>query len=259
VRSRRPTQPSGRGFYFAFSEIFPALRNVQERDIAVTAAVATKADHIQVMTIHAAKGLEFPIVAVMTIGMSFPKKRNHEDARLVYVGVTRARDCLTLVHTGERTREQTPTLENFESHTAHLAEHVHHGHIEALTPVPGPPLIAATHLDFYHQCPLKFATFHEGQFLPTWTVAVSLGKRMHKALEHFLSGALQRLDEVHLEECFRNGLEQGDPLRPCLPRKSVQLLHEKFREIVPLISRKYRKTLAVEQRYSGDVLKVVEI
>jgi DNA helicase-2/ATP-dependent DNA helicase PcrA len=63
------------------------------------------------MTLHAAKGLEFPVVAVagMEEGL-FPLSRAEtaeeieEERRLAYVGITRARNKLFLSHAGARRR-----------------------------------------------------------------------------------------------------------------------------------------------------------
>ena len=242
------TQPSGRGFSFAFHEVFPALRNVQERDIAVTTAVAMKSDHIQVMTIHAAKGLEFPVVAVMTLGKKFPKPKAREDARVAYVGATRARDALILVHAKPAPEG---TLRKFESRTVRLA----HASGSAATKICAPDgradplLVAARHLNLYEQCPLKFAAFHEGRFLEPWTIQESAGKRLHKALEYYLSGDLQRVDDAHLEDCFRRGFEDGDSVARRLPQRSVQLIRKTFSDLAPIISREYREGVAVEERY----------
>lgn len=66
----------------------------------------TEADAVTMMTIHSAKGLEFPNVFI--VGMEegiFPGLRSmervadmEEERRLAYVGITRARDTLTLSH-----------------------------------------------------------------------------------------------------------------------------------------------------------------
>ncbi len=67
-------------------------------------------DCVQMMTLHAAKGLEFPLVFM--IGMEenlFPSERSleetgrlDEERRLCYVGITRARQKLVLTHTEQR-------------------------------------------------------------------------------------------------------------------------------------------------------------
>ena len=67
-------------------------------------------DHVTLMTLHAAKGLEFPVVFV--VGMEegvFPSHRSlgepselEEERRLAYVGITRARELLLLSHSWSR-------------------------------------------------------------------------------------------------------------------------------------------------------------
>jgi DNA helicase-2/ATP-dependent DNA helicase PcrA len=69
-------------------------------------------DCVQLMTLHAAKGLEFP--CVFMVGMEdglFPSQRSideggsaqlEEERRLAYVGITRARRHLTLSHAESR-------------------------------------------------------------------------------------------------------------------------------------------------------------
>lgn len=71
---------------------------------------STEADAVTLMTLHAAKGLEFPIVFMpgMEEGI-FPHSRTQfsqaeleEERRLCYVGMTRARKQLTLLHATSR-------------------------------------------------------------------------------------------------------------------------------------------------------------
>ena len=71
---------------------------------------ATGANSVTLMTMHAAKGLEFPVVFL--VGMEeglFPSGKASEDAagleeerRLMYVGMTRARERLYLTYAGSR-------------------------------------------------------------------------------------------------------------------------------------------------------------
>ena len=69
-----------------------------------------RADNVILMTMHAAKGLEFPYVYIagMEDGI-FPSKQAmfdtgdmEEERRLAYVGITRAKETLTLTHASSR-------------------------------------------------------------------------------------------------------------------------------------------------------------
>ena len=54
-------------------------------------------DQVTVMTIHSSKGLEFSRVILLGVGqLGRDETREAEDARLLYVGMTRARECLLL-------------------------------------------------------------------------------------------------------------------------------------------------------------------
>ena len=76
-------------------------------------------DCVQLMTLHSAKGLEFPVVFL--VGMEdglFPSQRSTEDAsrleeerRLAYVGITRARERLVLCYAESRRQYGSETLQ----------------------------------------------------------------------------------------------------------------------------------------------------
>ncbi len=70
----------------------------------------TEADRVTLMTLHASKGLEFPVVFLVGLEQGlFPSYRSLEDPaaleeerRLCYVGITRAKERLFLSHASER-------------------------------------------------------------------------------------------------------------------------------------------------------------
>jgi len=85
--------------------IFSFLKWLRMKDIQEK-LVQEKVDVVKLMTVHASKGLEFPVVFV--IGMSqnvFPSKRTEdmeEERRLFYVAITRAKDRLYLTRPEQR-------------------------------------------------------------------------------------------------------------------------------------------------------------
>jgi superfamily I DNA/RNA helicase len=72
-----------------------------------------RADRIALLTMHASKGLEFPVVFIVgcedgLLPMRLPDTDEAEERRLFFVGMTRARSCLYL--SGSRRREPSPFL-----------------------------------------------------------------------------------------------------------------------------------------------------
>jgi DNA helicase-2/ATP-dependent DNA helicase PcrA len=86
--------------------------------VADTDTLNTDGNAVTLMTIHSAKGLEFPVVFL--VGMEegvFPHSRSlnddtqiEEERRLAYVGMTRAREELHLVHAHRRSLYGTPNF-----------------------------------------------------------------------------------------------------------------------------------------------------
>ena len=74
-------------------------------------AVESSAGAVTLMTLHAAKGLEFPVVAIMGVEDGLlphmqsqeSQRQLEEERRLLFVGITRARQHLLLTHTQFRT------------------------------------------------------------------------------------------------------------------------------------------------------------
>lgn len=92
-------------------EFLEQVSLVADTDQLPDAVVDADASQVLLMTLHAAKGLEFPVVFM--VGMEdgvFPHLRSlgeprelEEERRLAYVGITRARERLYLTHAWART------------------------------------------------------------------------------------------------------------------------------------------------------------
>ncbi len=91
-----------------FSDISDFLENVSL--VEASSSKGDSKDSITLMTLHAAKGLEFQVVFI--VGMEeglFPHSRSlwekeqmEEERRLCYVGITRAKEILYLTYAGKR-------------------------------------------------------------------------------------------------------------------------------------------------------------
>ena len=90
-----------------YDEMSYFLQNLvlgRESDIVRSGRKVYAADAVQLMTIHAAKGLEFPVVFICGVNDGMIPLRNSksgfdldEERRLFYVGMTRAQDELILL------------------------------------------------------------------------------------------------------------------------------------------------------------------
>jgi ATP-dependent DNA helicase Rep len=87
------------------------IKNLLLRDLLDQQSEEEADDKVQIMTLHASKGLEFPHVFIMGFEEDILPHRNsveddniEEERRLAYVGITRAQETLTL--TSARNRKQ---------------------------------------------------------------------------------------------------------------------------------------------------------
>ncbi len=183
-------------------------------------------DMVRIMTVHAAKGLEFPFVFVVNMvdkrfptvarggGIDLPDALTkeivpegdvhlEEERRLMYVAMTRAKEGLYFTSAddyGGKTKKKLSRfiLElGFEKPAGAVAPEV------ALAPLAAapvakrpdyelPPYVSFTQLAAYDKCPLQYKFAHVIRIPVFGKPQLSFGKTIHATLEKFLKELSQR-------------------------------------------------------------------
>jgi len=114
------------------SAVEAAIRKLVLRDLLEREEEEDDSDRVQLATLHAAKGLEFPQVFLMGVEEELLPHRNaiesdtiEEERRLMYVGITRAQQHLTITYAQKRKQfgemlETTPSRFLDELPDAHI-------------------------------------------------------------------------------------------------------------------------------------------
>ncbi|NIR58503.1 MAG: hypothetical protein GWO02_02790, partial [Gammaproteobacteria bacterium] len=163
-------------------------------------------DAVQVMTIHTAKGLEFPVVVVAdavegAIPAHFPESvraqlrrelagvepwldETEEERRVLYVALTRAQDRVILATTPQA---PSPFLEEFPSVPAPSGKMPRPARrFYSHAPRRAPPLhVHHSQVYDYHFCPKRYLLADGYGFASQVIAPVSAGQSLHRALEIF--------------------------------------------------------------------------
>ena len=200
-------------------------------DDPATAEVDPDADAVAVLTVHKAKGLEFPVVFMTGLvdgrfpartrrdPLGLPAELVHEtlpegdahvqeERRLFYVGMTRARDELTLSHAGDYGGHRARRVSQFvlealdlpaTAATGAAADFSAHSPLERLAafqpaaepvdagrePVDGPLSLSFYQVDDYLTCPLKYKYVHVLRVPIAPHHAIVYGSALHQAVQEF--------------------------------------------------------------------------
>jgi DNA helicase-2/ATP-dependent DNA helicase PcrA len=190
--------------------------------------------YVQIMTIHQAKGLEFPVVAVGRLD-KLPLGTTNEDRdlqpfyhrppiepvqriagfdlrRLYYVAFSRAQHLLILT-ANKKPHEQFATLWK----EIPAWQYAYHSSLQRMPPselqahIPLKSRYSFTnHIQMYEICPRQFQYFRKHKFISTRSLEAFSGLLVHQTLEGIhqiaLGGSIDTLNEQKVQEIFKRTL-----------------------------------------------------
>jgi DNA helicase-2/ATP-dependent DNA helicase PcrA len=185
--------------------------------------------HVQVMTIHQAKGLEFPVVVVGSLAaqLSSPKDLDHtlgpfyhrptfepEDRitafdrmRLHYVGFSRAEKLLVLTSTETPKAHFDPIWQGLPQ-WPYVQKDLLAAQGFALKPrtAPKKSFSFTGDLKVYETCPRQYQMFRYYDFTPSRSAVIFFGLLVHQTIEDIhrlvLAGRLSEIDHQRIEALF---------------------------------------------------------
>ena len=185
--------------------------------------------HVQVMTIHQAKGLEFPVVVVGSLStqLSSPKKIDRDLApfyhrppfepesritlfdrmRLHYVAFSRPQKVLVLTAYQQPKDHFAPIWQGLRQWPYVQKELLAAQRFELHERMPVKKTYSFTgDLKIYETCPRQYQFFREYDFTPSRSAVIFFGLLVHQSIEEIhrvaLEGRLSSLDETRIRELF---------------------------------------------------------
>jgi len=235
-------------------------------------------DSIKIMTIHQAKGLEFPAVIIGSlINGRFPSDRKsgkllidipenlflrnkpyneqEEQRRLFYVGITRAQDLLTLI-TSEKINIQkkgiSPFIEDLGSDNLCCKDEVSKSCASRYQIAQKSVYISFSALDTYIMCPYLYKLHYDYGFETPATFFQNYGLILHTALMR-INKALQKGQDIDLTAIIDNSwmpLPIADKREGDI-RKEFQRILEKY---IETFTNKFKEIIVIEEPFTviGD-------
>jgi DNA helicase-2/ATP-dependent DNA helicase PcrA len=190
---------------------------------------------VQVMTIHQAKGLEFPVVIVGSLertartskeidrllgplyprGAFEPPQRVTEFdwRRLFYVGFSRAQHLLIAYSDGASYGFFRPILQRLpQSGAVNWDDIVRLLPHEEVVPHKEKPILSLTgHINVYRRCTRQYEFFNEDGFAPSFAAQVFFGTVVHQTIEdlhrHVLDRRPKQVEEGLIDQYFQRNSE----------------------------------------------------
>jgi DNA helicase-2/ATP-dependent DNA helicase PcrA len=185
--------------------------------------------YVQIMTIHQAKGLEFPVVVVSSLDKQYsvnkqtdrflspfyrreifePEKRitKFDHARLFYVAFSRPQKLLVLSSSTEPKDIFSSVWEGLDQWPHVRKETLKAQRFQSKAPfIPKKSLSLTSHINVYETCPRQYLYYKEYEFTPSRTGQVLFGTLVHETIEDLHRRILEKekVDEIVISEDFEN-------------------------------------------------------
>jgi len=223
------TQQNYHSVAYNFFQKFLILLYNDGHDHYETSSQSLPEGHVPILTIHQAKGLEFPIVVVGRLDQrsNFSDSQKHKAlqelslqpsfepnnripgfdlCRLYYVAFSRAKSLLILTAVRKPMTPLTSLWQRLPSLSQAIIRNIpKHDELEKHF-MPQPRYALTSHIQLYKTCPRQFQFFHVYKFSPNYNETLFLGQLVHYTLEHIhrcaRDGGLAALNEETIYKIF---------------------------------------------------------
>jgi len=248
-------------------------------------------DAVQIMTVHQAKGMEFPVVFVpQLVSNRFPSKRQggrqwyhvipqeavegadrylgteEDERRLFYVALTRGKKhlyCSWAPGTARLYRRESPFLREFVAGGYALTRAPALPSVNLLEPRPATALaevaLTFSELKYLFECPYQFKLRFLYGFNPGFNERLGFGKSLHDALAEVHRRTLdgERLGAGQVPDLIENHLHlpfAWDGLREDMRTKADQVLRRYFRENAEVLDKIEHAEKFIELKLADGVV-----
>lgn len=274
------------GDTYSFKSFLKYLALLKQGGVETVTISPKDKDAIQIMSIHQAKGLEFPVVVMGSVvngrlplcprqepleipynlrASGLPEVDDPhlvDERKLFYVAATRARDLLIIGTADETSRcgsGPSVFLEEMFGQKLRSVADLTKAYIEEVESRPHPDNIKTRHsfsqLSYFLQCPIRYKYAIKYRFHVPWREVIGLGENVHRVLEEIHNHAIDGRMTTE-EEIPKIATEKWVRVNPAMPEQEQELMDTAIKQINRYLhehSRSLSSVLKAEANFSFDL------